>query len=135
MSGQSYQLPSHRPVVDQAMNKITAGTAPASGLSWARRVAPVMAAASAFSLPLVSTVPAHAVTRDLHVSYVSKDGLGNIKYDARFSGTVRSNGPTGYVIDGRFDAYCSSGTLTHQSATFGYRHAPSGSWQYGRGGP
>ncbi|WP_336319730.1 hypothetical protein [Streptomyces lavendofoliae] len=34
------------------------------------------------------------------------------------------------MIDGRFDAYCNSGPLTHQSATFGYRHAPSGSWHY-----
>ncbi len=100
--------------------------APAMG-SRARRLATVAAALSAFVLPLVNAAPAQAVTREVHLSYISKDGLGNTKYDVRFNGTVRANGPTGYIVDGELDAYCASGTATTQYAALDY-HGAGDAW-------
>jgi hypothetical protein len=80
-------------------------------------------------LALSGIAPAHAATRAVRVSYISLDGLGNIKYQVLFRGTVRSEGPSRYVVEGELDAYCGPGALTKQSATFGYG-SQSGSWQY-----
>lgn len=81
------------------------------------------------ALPMVAAAPATAVTREAHVTYVLNDSFGNSKYDIVFFGTVRPNGPTGYVIDGDLNGYCSSGTLTGQSMTFGFGPSKQ-SWQW-----
>ncbi|WP_460105069.1 hypothetical protein [Streptomyces sp. YKOK-J1] len=94
-----------------------------------RRLACVGVALAAAVLPVASAAPAGAVTREAHVSYIQKDGWGNIKYDVRFNGTVRSDGPTRYVIQGELDAYCHDSTITGQSVTLGYGASKSG-WQY-----
>lgn len=67
--------------------------------------------------------------QELRATYINKDGLGNTKYDVRFNGTARSDGPTGYVIEGELEGYGGPGALTTQYATFGYRPV-GGSWQY-----
>lgn len=97
--------------------------------SWAPFGATAVAVLGALALALTATVPANAVTREVHPSYISKDGLGNVKYDVRFNGTVSSDGPQKWVIDGDFDWYCPDNTITGQSVTFGYSTA-GGSWLY-----
>ncbi|RNL68252.1 hypothetical protein [Streptomyces sp. I6] len=78
---------------------------------------------------MASAAPASAETLPAYVSYVQQDGWGNTKYDVRFDGTVSPAGPNRYTIEGELDAYCSSGALTRQSVTFGYRNW-NGTWQY-----
>ncbi|MFF2203606.1 hypothetical protein [Streptomyces sp. NPDC058145] len=95
----------------------------------ARHLACVGAALAAAVLPVASAAPASATTREAHVSYIQRDGWGNIKYDVRFNGTVRSDGPTRYVIQGELDAYCHDSTITGQSITLGYGPSKNG-WQY-----
>ena len=84
-----------------------------------RRLALAGALLSTAVLPMAVAAPATAATREVHVQYLNQDGWGNTKYDIRFNGTVTSNGPTGYIIDGDLNGYCSS-TLTGQSMTFGF---------------
>jgi len=64
-----------------------------------------------------SARPPQAATRPIEVVYHLDAVFGETMYNVRFTGTVSSNGPTGYVIDGNFDGYCHHGALTHQSAT------------------
>ncbi|MFI2765143.1 hypothetical protein ACH5A3_41015 [Streptomyces echinatus] len=94
-----------------------------------RPVACVGVAVAAAVLPVVSAAPAGTTTQEAHGSYIERDGWGNIKYDVRFNGTVRSDGPTRYVIQGVLDAYCHDSTITGQSITFGYGPSKNG-WQY-----
>ncbi|RKT02144.1 hypothetical protein BX286_0006 [Streptomyces sp. 3211.6] len=94
-----------------------------------RRPAAVLTALAALLLPVVAAGPAEAMTRDVHVSYIYEDSLGDVTYDIRFNGTVKSNGPTGYIIDGDFDGYCAPGALTTQYATLAY-HGAGDAWGY-----
>lgn len=68
-------------------------------------------------------------SQELRATYISQDSLGNTKYDVRFNGTARSDGPTGYVIQGELEGYGGPGALTTQHATFGYKTS-EGSWKY-----
>jgi hypothetical protein len=120
------------------MRKIAEGRAPAAAtgpavtpLAYRRawRLATVMTALGILVLPLAGVAPAYATTHSAHVAFVDKDGLGNIQYDIIFNGTVKPDGPTGYVVDGEFDGYCASGTITTQYATFAY-HGVGDSWGY-----
>lgn len=87
------------------------------------------AALCALLLPLSAASPAGAATLEAHVSYIDQDGWGNTKYDVRFNGTVRPDGPTRYVINGTLDANCDDGAPTSQSVTLGYRNW-NGTWMY-----
>ena len=74
-------------------------------------------------------VTAGGPPQDLYATYFNQDGLGNTKYDARFNGTARSDGLTGYVIQGALEGYGGPGAMTTQYATFGYKTS-RGSWRY-----
>lgn len=60
-------------------------------------------------------------------TYSKSDSNGNLTYDVSFNGSVRADGPTGFVIKGTLSSYASPGTLTKQSATVAYG-AASGAW-------
>lgn len=62
-------------------------------------------------------------------SYITIDGNGNTRYDVRFDGTARADGPKNYSIVGILDAYLMGGTLTTQYVTIGHGSS-SGSWRY-----
>ena len=66
-------------------------------------------------LMMSTATPANAATVAVQVQYMDQDGLGTIKYDVRFNGTVTSQGPNGYIVQGELDAYCHHATLTPQS--------------------
>ncbi|MGG5290029.1 hypothetical protein [Pseudomonas shirazensis] len=53
--------------------------------------------------------------------YSDKDGLGNTQYDVRFDGTVRADGPTGFVIEGELSGYGGPGAATEQSCRLWYK--------------
>ncbi|MBT2420122.1 hypothetical protein J7F01_17775 [Streptomyces sp. ISL-22] len=74
-------------------------------------------------------VTAGGPPQDLNPTYTSEDSKGNTKYEVWFNGTARSDGPTGYVIQGALTGYSGPGALTTQYATFGYKTS-GGSWQY-----
>lgn len=95
----------------------------------AHRLAAAAAALSGLLIPLAAAPSASAATLDAHVSYVKRDSRGYPQYDVRFNGTVRPDGPTGYVVEGTLDAYCPDNTLTGQSITLGYRNW-NGTWEY-----
>ncbi|MGW0365860.1 hypothetical protein [Streptomyces sp. NPDC002990] len=88
-----------------------------------RRLATAMTVLGALVLPLAGAVPAHAVTRKVHVAYQ------HTHYEVDFIGTVKPKGATGYILDGDLSAWCGAGALTHQSFILYYRGA-SQSWQY-----
>ncbi|MFY1679236.1 MULTISPECIES: hypothetical protein [unclassified Streptomyces] len=95
-----------------------------------RRIAALACAfAAAVLLPMASAAPANAGPLPASVSYYQQDSFGNTQYDVRFQGTVSPAGPHHYTIEGDLHAYCSSGTATRQSVTFGYRNW-NGTWQY-----
>ncbi|GLW04815.1 hypothetical protein [Streptomyces lavendulae] len=76
-----------------------------------------------------NTVPTGGPPQRLTLTYISKNSAGNIQYDVRFDGTARSDGPTGYVIQGGLNAYSVPGALSTQYAALGYKNS-TGSWQY-----
>jgi hypothetical protein len=61
--------------------------------------------------------------------YIDKDGLGNTQYDVRFDGTVRADGPTGFVIKGELSGYDGPGAATEQSCRLWYK-AGNGSGEH-----
>jgi hypothetical protein len=76
-----------------------------------------------------ATVAVGGPPQKIEPIYIKKDAFDNISYDVRFDGHVWADGPTGYVIHGTLNAYGQAGTLTDQSATFGFKPS-SGKWQY-----
>ncbi|HEX4813502.1 MAG TPA: hypothetical protein VFV66_12205 [Nonomuraea sp.] len=70
----------------------------------------------------------HTPPRTAEVYYIENDPFGVNRYDARFNGTVSSNGPHGFVLHGELDAYCHHGAMTRQSVRLDYR-ATHGGWQ------
>ncbi|MEV5322734.1 hypothetical protein WBK31_14785 [Nonomuraea sp. N2-4H] len=79
-------------------------------------------------LTVPTAPPANAVTVTVRVAYIKDDPFGVNQYDVRFNGTVRSDGPNAYIIEGELDAYCHHGTLTGQSVRLDYG-ATRRSWQ------
>ncbi|MEV0379711.1 hypothetical protein [Nonomuraea sp. NPDC050643] len=79
-------------------------------------------------LAVSTAAPASAETVHVQVQYIDTDPYGVTKYDVRFNGTVSSNGPYGYVINGELDAYCHHGALTAQSVRLDYGATHRG-WQ------
>ncbi|MGY4967575.1 hypothetical protein [Streptomyces sp. 900105245] len=75
------------------------------------------------------TVPPGGPKQKIAPVYMVNDPYGETKYDVRADGTVRADGPTGYVIECEFSAYDGPGTMTDQSATFGWKTS-SGKWEY-----
>lgn len=62
--------------------------------------------------------------------YTVTDANGNITYDVRLvDGKARSDGPTGYVIQGTLDGRYNTGTLLYQYATIGHK-ASNGTAHY-----
>ncbi|WP_268798401.1 hypothetical protein [Pseudomonas huanghezhanensis] len=62
-------------------------------------------------------------------SYIAKDKYDNTRYDVRFNGTARADGPKNYSVVGILDAYLMGGALTTQYVTIGHGSS-SGSWHY-----
>lgn len=58
------------------------------------------------------TVEAGGPPQKIEPYYINKDSLGNSKYDARFDGTVRADGPTGFVIEGTLSGFSMPGAAT-----------------------
>ncbi|MFV5374849.1 hypothetical protein [Acinetobacter calcoaceticus] len=75
------------------------------------------------------TTPVGGPSQAIKPLYIVEDSIGNRKYDVRFDGHVRADGPTGFVIEGTFSAHSMPGTMTTQRATFGYKSSKEG-WNY-----
>ncbi|GHJ39483.1 hypothetical protein [Streptomyces sp. TS71-3] len=69
------------------------------------------------------TLPAGGPWRSVGPVYVDEDMYGKTQYDVRFDGSVRADGPTGYVIDGELSAFGGAAALTTQYARLGHKGA------------
>lgn len=58
--------------------------------------------------------------QEIAASYLLRDSYGETKYDVRFNGRARADGPDGYVMEGTLDAYEGPGAMTPQYAKLCY---------------
>ncbi|MBO3682537.1 hypothetical protein [Streptomyces sp. NEAU-YJ-81] len=79
-----------------------------------RRLAVAAAAFGALALPLVIAGPAQADTQQVYVWYTQKDAI-----DVTFYGTVRPNGPYGYIVEGDLFANCHKDLIFDEQVELG----------------